>query len=70
MIKNNNLDIIWNILPDARLVGGSVRDLLLNIEPKDYDFATTLLPEEVIEIFKKNNFQTIPTGLQHVKGNY
>ena len=29
------------------LVGGSVRDHLLGIEPKDYDFATALLPNEV-----------------------
>jgi putative nucleotidyltransferase with HDIG domain len=29
------------------LVGGSVRDYLLGNEPKDYDFATALLPEEV-----------------------
>jgi tRNA nucleotidyltransferase (CCA-adding enzyme) len=29
------------------LVGGSVRDHLLGQEPKDYDFATALLPDEV-----------------------
>jgi putative nucleotidyltransferase with HDIG domain len=29
------------------LVGGSVRDYLLSQEPKDYDFATALLPDEV-----------------------
>jgi tRNA nucleotidyltransferase (CCA-adding enzyme) len=29
------------------LVGGSVRDHLLGKEPKDYDFATALLPDEV-----------------------
>lgn len=29
------------------LVGGCVRDLLLGIEPKDYDIATTALPPEV-----------------------
>jgi tRNA nucleotidyltransferase (CCA-adding enzyme) len=29
------------------LVGGSVRDHLLGLEPKDYDFATALLPDEV-----------------------
>jgi putative nucleotidyltransferase with HDIG domain len=28
------------------LVGGSVRDILLGKEPKDYDFATSLLPDE------------------------
>jgi putative nucleotidyltransferase with HDIG domain len=29
------------------LVGGSVRDMLLGAKPKDYDFATPLLPDEV-----------------------
>src|SRR5688572_23157649 len=29
------------------LVGGSVRDIILGLEPKDYDFATSLLPDEV-----------------------
>lgn len=29
------------------LVGGSVRDILLGNTPKDYDFATALLPDEV-----------------------
>ena len=29
------------------LVGGSVRDYLLGIEPKDFDFTTCLLPEEM-----------------------
>jgi putative nucleotidyltransferase with HDIG domain len=29
------------------LVGGSVRDVLLGVAPKDYDFATSLLPDEV-----------------------
>lgn len=34
-------------------VGGSVRDILMGIAPKDYDFATPLTPEE-IEIHIKN----------------
>lgn len=65
MIKNNNINIIWNIIPDARLVGGCVRDYILGDKPKDYDFATHLLPDEVIKIFKKHDIETIPTGLQH-----
>src|ERR1700751_4836080 len=32
------------------LVGGCVRDLLLNIAPKDFDIATTALPDEVRKI--------------------
>ncbi len=36
----------------AFLVGGSVRDLLLGIRPKDFDVATDALPEEVRRLFR------------------
>lgn len=45
----------------AYLVGGCVRDLLLETKPKDWDICTDASPEQVMKIFKK----TIPTGLQH-----
>ena len=45
----------------AYIVGGCVRDSLLNITPKDWDITTSAKPEDVISIFDK----TIPTGLQH-----
>ena len=35
----------------AYLVGGCVRDLLLGIEPTDYDVATDATPDEVMRIF-------------------
>src|ERR1051325_2785197 len=37
----------------AFLVGGCVRDLLLNREPGDYDVTTDALPEDVMRIFPK-----------------
>ncbi len=36
---------------EAWLVGGCVRDLLLNLEPKDYDIATDATPAQIVEIF-------------------
>jgi poly(A) polymerase len=36
----------------AFLVGGCVRDLLLGIEPKDFDVATDALPEQVKKLFR------------------
>ena len=36
----------------AFLVGGCVRDLLLGLEPKDFDVATDALPEEVRKLFR------------------
>ena len=44
----------------AYLVGGCVRDLLLNREPADYDVATSATPHEVIRIFP----QTFAVGAQ------
>ena len=45
----------------AYMVGGSVRDSYMGIEPYDYDIATSALPETVKKLFPK----TIDTGLQH-----
>ena len=38
----------------AYLVGGAVRDLLLGMEPKDFDVATDATPEEVRKIFRRS----------------
>ena len=37
----------------AFLVGGCVRDLLLNREPKDYDVATSATPDRVLALYPK-----------------
>jgi poly(A) polymerase len=44
----------------AYLVGGCVRDLLLDREPADYDVATSATPQEVMRIFP----QTFAVGAQ------
>ncbi len=48
---------------EAYLVGGCIRDLLMNIEPKDWDITTNAKPEEIISLFEKtvyeNNFGTV-----------
>ncbi|MEY3713128.1 MAG: polynucleotide adenylyltransferase PcnB [Pseudomonadota bacterium] len=36
----------------AYLVGGCVRDLMLGLEPKDFDVATDALPEQVKKLFR------------------
>ena len=43
------------------LIGGSVRDLILNKTPNEYDLTTSLEPLEVKKIFKK----VIDTGIKH-----
>jgi tRNA nucleotidyltransferase (CCA-adding enzyme) len=45
----------------AYLVGGGVRDILMNLEPKDYDICTDALPQQVKNLFNK----VIPTGEKH-----
>jgi len=42
----------------ALFAGGCVRDVLLNLEPGDYDIATSARPEQVESIFER----TIPVG--------
>ena len=50
---------------DIFLVGGCVRDMFLNREPKDYDFATSATPQEMVTIFKKEQIKTFPTGIEY-----
>ena len=58
---------------DAYIVGGSVRDLLRNVEPKDWDVATRATPEEIQKLFPdsvyENEFGTviIKTGSEDKK---
>ncbi len=44
----------------AHFAGGCVRDRIRGVEPKDFDIATSALPEQVQKIFPK----TIPVGVQ------
>lgn len=63
-ISNNVKYIISELYKnnfEAFIVGGSVRDFLLNKKPKDFDIATNALPQDIINIFEK----TIPTGIKH-----
>lgn len=50
---------------DTYLVGGSVRDLLLDRPIKDIDLATDCKPDQVELIALANNIQFVPTGVQH-----
>lgn len=60
---------IMNILKskgyESYVVGGCVRDSLLKREPKDWDLATNALPGEILNIFGKQGFKVIKTGIKH-----
>ena len=45
----------------AFLVGGCVRDMLLDIVPQDWDICTSALPSQIMELFPGSR----PTGIQH-----
>jgi tRNA nucleotidyltransferase (CCA-adding enzyme) len=60
---NNNIILeVKKIIPLLYLVGGSVRDMLLNKEPKDYDFCTPLLPEEIENLIRQSGKKPYLTG--------
>ena len=50
---------------EARVVGGAVRDALLDVAGGDVDIASTLLPEKMMEIAAQQNWKAIPTGIAH-----
>jgi len=56
-ISSNALDVVQKLQDagyQAYLVGGCVRDLLLNSKPKDFDVVTNATPEQVKACFKRN----------------
>ncbi|XP_065347466.1 CCA tRNA nucleotidyltransferase 1, mitochondrial isoform X1 [Cloeon dipterum] len=51
---------------EIRVAGGAVRDLLMGINPHDLDFATTATPEQMKEMFDRENVRMINTrGEKH-----
>ncbi len=50
---------------ETRIIGGAVRNILLDIPLSDIDLATTALPEEVMARARHAAFKIVPVGLQH-----
>ena len=51
---------------EAFIVGGAVRDLLLNVKPKDFDIASNATPEEVYKVFRRSRIIGRRFRLVHV----
>jgi tRNA nucleotidyltransferase (CCA-adding enzyme) len=78
-IKNLNLppevvDVVKTLKNkgfEAYLIGGCVRDILLERKPKDWDITTNATPEEIISLFKdtfyENNYGTVGIVNEEVK---
>ena len=50
---------------EARVVGGAVRNALLDLPIGDIDIATTAVPEEVNRRAKAAGIKSVPTGIEH-----
>jgi poly(A) polymerase len=50
---------------EARVVGGAVRNAMLNLPVGEVDVATTALPEEVMRRVETAGGKAIPTGIAH-----
>lgn len=60
------IDGLQNAGFEAYIVGGAVRDLLLNRRPKDFDVATDATPEQVNRIFRRSRIIGRRFRLVHV----
>ena len=48
---------------NLRIVGGAIRNFLLNKEISDFDLSTTFLPEQTIKILEQNKIKYFSTGI-------
>lgn len=44
---------------EIRIAGGAVRDLLMGKKPNDVDFATTATPDQMKEMFERENIRML-----------
>jgi len=56
---------VWAAVPEARIVGGAVRDRLAGRAVADVDFASPLTPEEITARLRAAGLKAVPTGLAH-----
>ena len=69
-ISDSALKVLYRLSKSgyrACLVGGGVRDLLLGIQPKDFDVATDATPEQVRSLFKNSRIIGRRFRLVHIR---
>ena len=69
-ISDNALKVLYRLKNagyKAYLVGGGVRDLLLNLKPKDFDVVTDATPEQIRELFRNSRLIGRRFRLAHVR---
>lgn len=60
---NKALSILHKNGYEAYLVGGCIRDIVMGMNPKDWDITTNARPEDIIKSF--NAYRVFPTGIKH-----
>lgn len=51
---------------ELRIAGGAVRDLLMEIEPNDVDLATDAMPNQMLDLFQREQIRIFNLkGLKH-----
>ena len=69
--KEKEIEKIFKVISEfsdnseIRYVGGCVRKIINDQKVDDIDFAVNLNPNEISEIFKKNNIRFYQTGVEH-----
>ncbi|MDQ2805230.1 MAG: CCA tRNA nucleotidyltransferase [Pseudomonadota bacterium] len=64
-LADPGLAAVLAALPEARVVGGAVRDALAGCPVADIDLATPRRPEAVSEALRQAGLKAVPTGLDH-----
>ena len=59
------LDVLDRDGEETRVVGGAVRNALIDSPIHEIDVATTAIPEEVVRRVKAAGFKAVPTGIEH-----
>jgi len=59
------LDVLDRDGEEARVVGGAVRNALIDMPVHEIDVATTAVPDEVVRRVMAAGFKAVPTGIEH-----
>lgn len=67
LLHDENVAFLFNLFPNdsLRIVAGILRDCFLDHPQNDIDFATTLLPEQIVQLAKKAGLKTKHHGIDH-----
>jgi poly(A) polymerase/tRNA nucleotidyltransferase (CCA-adding enzyme) len=64
-LEEKALAAVLAALPEARVVGGAVRDHLLGLAVGEVDLATPEAPEDVVRMLADAGLKSAPTGIAH-----